>query len=78
MKNKPEFVVDKQMFDQTDGFIKAMDQLRVRPGDWHAGLTMLQSINNIFWDGLLQPIAKKLGWNRVTQDCRDCYFQASR
>ena len=47
------------------------------PGDWHAGLNMLQSIHNVFWDGFLAPFCKALKWNKVYKDCRNCYYRAS-
>ena len=47
-------------------------------GDWHAGLSMLQSINNIFWDGHLQPFVMAMKWKILQKDARGCYYQASR
>ena len=49
------------------------------PGEWHARLSILQSIMNIFWDVFLQPIGIKcLGWKQIQKDARNCYFQDSR
>ena len=78
LMNNPVFSVDQEKFVELDTFVNTMKRLHVKPGDWYAGLTMLQSIMNTFWDGFLQPIVKRLGWKRIRQDCRDCYFQASR
>ena len=47
-------------------------------GEWHAGLSMLQSIMNVFYDGFLQPMLKCLKWGKVTKDVRNCYSQGSR
>ena len=76
--NNPGFAADQAKFEELDTLVNTMKRLHVKPGDWHAGLTMLQSTMNTFWDGFLQPLVKRLGWKRVRQDCRDCYFQASR
>ena len=46
------------------------------PGDWHAGLAMLQSIYTLFWTGFLEPIKEGLGWKRISKDVRGCYYQA--
>ena len=47
-------------------------------GDWHAGLTMLQSIMTIFWDGLLEPLKSLLSWKKIWKDARKCFYQGSR
>jgi hypothetical protein len=47
------------------------------PGDWHTGINMLQSVFNLFWSDLLKPLHDLLGWKRISQDVRGCYFQAS-
>ena len=60
-------------------FKDALDQMMCVPGDWHAGLSMLQSIMNIFWDGFCRTIGINcLGWKRIQKDARSCYFQDSR
>ena len=65
--------------ETTSVFKDAIDQMMCVPGDWHAGLLMLQSIMNIFWDGFLQPIGMKcLGWKRIQKDARNYYFKDSR
>ena len=68
----------EETFDLAEVFEKALKRLIIIPGDWHAGLTMVQSIFNIFWDSFLEPIKTTLGWQRVNKDARGCYFQASR
>jgi len=45
----------KESSDLATVFSSCLDKLMVIPGDWHARLSMLQSINNIFWDGFLHP-----------------------
>ena len=56
-------------------FKDALDQMMCVPGDWHAGLSMLQSIMNIFWDGFCRTIGINcLGWKRIQKDARSCYF----
>ena len=60
-------------------FKEALDQIMCIPGDWHAGLSILQSIMKIIWDGFLRPIGINcLGWKRIQKDARSCYFQDSR
>ena len=46
-------------------------------GDWHAGLTMLQSIMTIFWDGLLEPLKSLLSWKKIWKDARKFFYQGS-
>jgi hypothetical protein len=74
--NDPTIDSDQDMFAKSDSFINTMKKTIVKPGNWHAGLTMLQSIMNTFWDGFLEPLVSKLGWKCVQQDFWDCYFQA--
>ena len=61
-----------------DDFMNALSRVMQLPGDWHAGLAMLQSIYTLFWDGLLKPFKDVLQFKRITRDVRSCYFQASR
>lgn len=61
-----------------DDFMNALSRVMQLPGDWHAGLAMLQSIYTLFWDGLLKPFKDVLQFKRITRDVRGCYFQASR
>ena len=58
-------------------FDKALAKLVVVPGDWHAGLTMLQSIFSIFGMGFLDLIRQALGWTCINQDTRNYYYQGS-
>ena len=48
------------------------------PGDWHTGMNMLQSNYKIFWADILKPFRDILKWKRISNDVRECYFQASR
>ena len=63
---------------QADIFLDAMSVVMQLPGDWHAGLAMLQAIYSLFYRGFLEPFKAALKWQRVTNDVRGCYFQASR
>ena len=65
LTHNPAVAADKAKLEELDIFVNALQRLHIKPGDWHAGLTMLQSIMNTFWDGFLQLLIKKLGWNRV-------------
>ena len=76
LENNPAVSTDADKFAELDMLVNTMKKMIVKPGDWHAGLTMLQSIMTTFWDSFLEPLVRKLGWKRVRQDCRDCYFQA--
>mmetsp|Transcript_36307 Transcript_36307/g.73958 ORF Transcript_36307/g.73958 Transcript_36307/m.73958 type:complete len:315 (+) Transcript_36307:351-1295(+) len=58
-------------------FLDGLAQVMIIPGDWHAGLAMLQAIYTLWWP-LLLPFKEQLGWKRLTQDVRNCYFQAVR
>ena len=53
LKYRPRFPSMKEKFDQADTFIKTLKRIKIHPGDWHAGLTMLQAIMKIFWDTFL-------------------------
>ena len=59
-------------------FEKTFRGVMCPPGDWHAGLAMVQSIHNIFWDELLYPIKDALKWSHIAKDARNYYYQASR
>jgi len=60
-------------------FIDVLSQVMIMPGDWHAGLAMLQSIVTLFWDGIIGPIAiDLLCWKRIGPDTRKCYFTTCR
>ena len=59
-------------------FTKALRRLMIIPGDWHAGLSMLQSIFNIFWEAFLEPLKVKLSWKNIIKDCSQQYFRCSK
>ena len=63
---------------QADIFMDAMSIVMQLPGDWHAGLAMLQAIYTLFYRAFLEPFQKALGWKRINIDVSGCYFQASR
>ena len=78
LTHNPVVSVDKKELEELDTFfVNALKRLHVKQGDWHAGLTVLQAIMNTFWDVFIQALVNKLRWNRIHQDCRDCYFQTS-
>ena len=58
--------------------LQALEAVIELPGDWHAGLSMLQSIYSLYYVGFLNQIQSLLGWKRINQDVRGCYYQASR
>jgi hypothetical protein len=64
--------------DQLDVFEKALDRLLDIPGDWHAGLAMLQSIFHLYFPGYLEQFKFLLKWKNYSKDCRKNYYQASR
>ena len=69
----------KQSIMQAEIFLNAFNRVMFLPGDWHAGMNMLQSIvYKIFWEDLLKPFRDLLKWKRISNDVRDCYFWASR
>ena len=59
LTHNPVVVADKDTLEELDTFVNAVERLHVRTRDWHAGLAMMQSIINTFWDGFLQPLVKK-------------------
>lgn len=59
-------------------FLKALSKVMVIPGDWHAGMAMLQSNSTLFFVGLLEPILRFLGWKRTQPDVRKNYFSFLR
>jgi hypothetical protein len=63
---------------QAEVFLKAMSRVIEGPGDWHAGQAILQSMFTLFYGGLLQPIQVALGWKRIGDQVKDCYYGASR
>ncbi len=61
---------------QAQIFLEAFDNVMFMPGDWHAGMNMLQSLHKLFWTDLLKPLRDILGWKRIAKDVRSCYYQA--
>ena len=78
INHSPGMSGDFSQFVEKEVFRDTLARLIIQPGDWHAGLSCLQTVYNIFWDDVLQPVCKKLKWKRVGKDCRECYFNASR
>jgi hypothetical protein len=62
---------------QAEIFLNAFNCVMFLPGDWHAGMNMLQSIYKIFWADILKPFRDLLKWKCISNDVRGCYFQAS-
>ncbi len=58
-------------------FLDGLAQVMIIPGDWHAGMAMLQAIYTLWWP-LLSVFKDHLGWKRVQQDVRGCYWTANR
>ena len=56
----------------------ALEKLVVIPGDWHAGLCMLQSIFDIYWEGFLQPFSRVNKTSRVSKDVSQNYYTSSK
>ena len=48
LENNPTIASDQDKFAELDTFVNTMKKMIVKPGDWHAGLTMLQAIMNTF------------------------------
>jgi hypothetical protein len=63
---------------QAEIFLKALSCVIEGPGDWHAGQAMLQALFTLFYGGLLQPMQVRLGWKRIGDQVKDCYYGASR
>ena len=78
LNHSPGMGEDFSQFIEKEVFKDTLSRLIIHPGDWHAGLTCLQTVYNIFWDDILCSVCKKLKWKRVGKDVRDCYFNASR
>jgi len=66
-------------YEQVREIRQAMDHVAVFPGDLHlGGFHFLQSIYNIFYGGLLQPMQAALGWKRIRYaDVSQCYKVAN-
>ena len=69
--------LDEQAMN-TETYIELIERTYFGAGDWHAGMNMMQTINKIYWDVLIDPVREMLGWQRVTKDCRACYYQCSK
>ena len=63
---------------QADIFVKSLSVVMEIPGDWHASMSMLTSIHNLYYDGFLDCFQELLKWKRIHKDVRSCYFQAMR
>jgi hypothetical protein len=61
---------------QAEIFLESFWNIMFLPGDWHTGMNMLQSVYKVFWADILGPMKLFLGWKRIAQDVRGCYFQA--
>ena len=48
------------------------------PGDWHADLSMAQSIFNVCYTGFLDEFQDLLGWKHINSAVSKCYFQSTR
>ena len=59
LTHNPGVSLDKDKLEELGTFVNTLERLYVKLGDWHAGLTMLQSITSKFWDGFLQPLVEK-------------------
>ena len=69
--------LEKEYIKQTI-FVNAFHNCMFLPGDWYAGIIVLQSICKVFWDVLLKPVKEVLGWKQISKDVGNCYYQASR
>jgi hypothetical protein len=62
---------------QAEIFLDAFNRVMFLPGDWHAGLTMLQAFYKLFWSDLLKQFRDLLQWQHISKYVWGCYFQAS-
>jgi hypothetical protein len=62
---------------QAEVFLESFLNIMLLPGDWHTGMNMLQAFHRVFWIHILNPMKTFLGWKRISQDARGCYFQAA-
>jgi hypothetical protein len=68
-----------ELQSQLSVFDEALKRVMDLPGDWHAGMSMLQSIVTLFYDVLLYPICHSvLLWKRFNRETNKCYYQSSR
>jgi hypothetical protein len=63
---------------QAEVFPESFCNIMFLPGDWHTGMNMLQAIYRVFRVDILNPMKMFIGWKRISQDVRGCYFQAAR
>eukprot|EP00956_Cyclotella_meneghiniana_P024622 scaffold49684_cov59-Cyclotella_meneghiniana.AAC.1 len=64
---------------QLQVFDKVLSRVMDIPGDWHAGLSMLQAIITLFYDSLLYPVIHDmLGWKRFNRETNKCYYVSAR
>jgi hypothetical protein len=63
---------------QAEVFPESFRNIMFLPGDWHTGMNMLQAIYRVFWVDILNLMKTFIGWKRISQDVRGCYFQAAR
>ena len=62
----------------TEALMDASSVLMLLPGDWHTGMSMLQSIFTLHWDGIIEPFFNLLGWKRLTHVVKNNYFTGKR
>ena len=63
---------------QSEIFLEALMVVKQLPGDWHTGMNSLQSIYNLYYVGFLDQFQELLGWKKISNDVRSCYYQAAR
>ena len=59
-------------------FLDAFIVVMLIPGDWHAGLAMLQSISTLFWSIIIYPFIILLDLKRIYPEARKNYFSLRR
>ena len=59
-------------------FLDAFSVVMLIPGDWHAGLAMLQSISTLFWSIIIDPFIELLDLKRIYPEARKNYFSLKR
>ncbi len=63
----------KESSVEADVFANALKRFVIKPGDWHASLTMLQAINNSHWDGYIKHFKMALQWKRCNKETSKAY-----
>ena len=61
-----------------DLILDVFDKVLFAPGDWHAGMNMMQAIYNIYWHSLLKHMKKRLNIARLSKNIRNCYYEAHK